>query len=70
MITIKNPKQYKWEYIEHDCLSQCMECDYTSKHVAESDSFIYDNETGERFTFCPSCKSSDYYIINEGGEND
>lgn len=66
MIKIKNPNNHKWEYIENDCISQCMECDYISKYSAESDSFIYDDETGERFTFCPSCKSSDYYIIKEG----
>jgi len=68
MIKIKNPNNYEWEYIENDCISECLDCGYKSKYYAESDSFIYDDEMGERFTFCPSCKSSDYYIIKEEGQ--
>jgi len=38
-------------------LSQCMSCDYTSYAYAEINNDCV----------CPSCKSTDYYILEENG---
>lgn len=66
-MTDKKFIEHKWEYIENDCISECLDCGHKSKYYAESDSFIFDEDTGEREVFCPKCKSLDYYIIEEGG---
>jgi len=64
MIKIIQSKKYKWQILENysDEIQECLDCGYEGKDVAESDSFIFDEKTGERHIFCPKCKSWDYYI--------
>ena len=49
-------------------VSECLTCEYEGTDHAESDDFIFDDETGEREVFCPDCKSS-LYFIKQGGSS-
>ena len=44
-------------------VSECLNCGYKGTKWAECDSFIL--ESGDRETFCPECKSSLYYLVND-----
>jgi len=58
----------KMDILTSEELNQCMACDYTSYEYAEVYSKSGDEITSwntEDHVVCPSCKSFDYYIINE-----
>jgi len=60
----KQRQMPEWDIIDDPSrdVSECLRCEYEGTDHAESEDFIFDEETGELEVFCPECKSSYYFV--------